>query len=210
MKNFLESEFQSHEKQDIFVANILPHENGSFLDIACGNPIIGNNTYFLEKQLNWSGLAIDLEPIEQKHQWSQVRSSKFFQVDATSQKLTECLNQNLKSKHVDYLSLDVDVGPSTNLTHLALIKVLDAGVSFKCCTLEHESFKYGPVNRDLTRKILHEKNYIMLFESVMFPNGNEWEDWWIDPKYFNQEVLNLKSRKITYIEASEKIKYINK
>ena len=49
----------------------------------------------------------------------------------------------------------------------------------------------------------------MLFESVAFPNGNEWEDWWIDPKYFNQDVLNLKSANITYAEAVEKVRSLN-
>lgn len=209
-KNLFQSQKStSCEKQDVFVYSLLPIVNGTFLEVACGHPVDCNNTFLLESETDWNGISVDIGDVEKAFQWSKVRKAKFCRVDATSEALTWCIKANLDNLHVDYLSLDVDFGPSTNLTHFALSRVLNAGVSFKCCTLEHEAFKYGPSNRDFTRKLLHDRNYIMLFESVSFPNGSEWEDWWIDPKYFNQDVLNLKSSNITYTEAVEKVRSLN-
>ena len=199
----------SCEKQDVFVYSLLPIVGGTFLEVSCGHPVDCNNTFLLESETDWAGVSVDIGDVEKVFQWSEVRTAEFYRVDATSEALTRRIKEGLDNLHVDYLSLDVDFGPFTNLTHLALERVLNAGVSFKCCTLEHETFKYGPANRDFTRKLLHDRNYIMLFESVSFPDGSEWEDWWVDPKYFNQDVLNLKSSNITYTEAVEKVRSLN-
>jgi hypothetical protein len=198
----------SCEKQDLFALNLMPHEYGTFLDVACWHPITGNNCFLLEKELKWDGISIDLDPIEDRYGWSKIRKSKFFQLDATSESLTKCLNENLKNKNVDYLSLDVD--GKINMSHLVLPRILNAGVSFKCATIEHESFRYGNQHRDYMRDELHKNGYIMLFEGVKFPDGREWEDWWIDPKFFNDKVLSTKASGLTYHEAVERVTLLNR
>ena len=193
-------QFESMERQDEFVYHVLAkhlQKPGVFLDVGCNLPQGGNNTYALEKYLNWDGLAFDIGDIEADHHWSNARKSIFFQVDATTEVLTEILKNFLKEKTVDYISLDVDVGgryrvadpfsgithviEGLNLSHHVLPRILEAGVSFKCMTLEHESFKWDNAITAPTRSRLEDLGYKMLFEDVSFDNGDAWEDWWIKP-----------------------------
>ena len=98
--------FESMERQDEFVYHLLGkhlQEPGIFLDVGCNLPQGGNNTYALEKYLKWDGFAFDIGDIEANHQWSDMRKSTFFQVDATTEGLTEILKNNLKEKAVDYI-----------------------------------------------------------------------------------------------------------
>ena len=192
--------FESMERQDEFVYHLLGkhlQEPGIFLDVGCNLPQGGNNTYALEKYLKWDGFAFDIGYIAANHQWSDMRKSTFFQVDATTEGLTEILKNNLKEKAVDYISLDVDVGgiyrvadpfsgitrviEGLNLSHFVLPRIIDAGVSFKCMTLEHEAFKWDDTITGPTREILKTLGYKMLFEDVSFDSGDAWEDWWINP-----------------------------
>jgi FkbM family methyltransferase len=51
---------------------------GVFLDVGCASPIDDSNTYYLEKHLGWSGIAVDALP-EFAAAWQRKRpSSKFF------------------------------------------------------------------------------------------------------------------------------------
>lgn len=190
----------SLERQDLFVEKILPVKNGFFLDVGCNHPVNGNNTYLLEKKYQWTGIGFDLG-FEQE--WKKERNSKIFLVDATSPALTEILKREVDGRVVDYLSLDIDVGGyrQANLSYLALPRILDAGISFKCATIEHEAFKYGPRDRDLMRKTLTDLGYEMLFEGIRFPTGEEFEDWWINPIYFDKNITSKRSSGVSYEEA---------
>lgn len=192
----------SLEKQDLFVEKILPIKNGFFLDIGCNHPINGNNTYLLENKYQWTGIGVDLGLEEE---WKKERNSKIFLIDATSTVLTRILQQEINCKLIDYLSLDVDVGGfrQANLSHLVLPRILDAGISFKCATIEHESFKYGVENRNLMRNTLQNLGYEMLFEGIRFPAGEEFEDWWINPIYFNKNIISKRSCGVSYEKAIE-------
>jgi len=57
-----EIEFQSQIGQDKFVVDTLNNKrNGTFLDVgACFYKQI-SNTFYLEKNLDWRGIAIDIE-----------------------------------------------------------------------------------------------------------------------------------------------------
>ena len=146
----------SCEKQDLFPFFLLDKENGFFLDVACAHPINASNTYLLEQQKNWTGVCVDIGDVESLYSWSKIRKAKSFQADATSDEFVEILKKSVGSRLVDYLSLDVDVGGyvEKNLTHLALRRVLEAGIRFRCATIEHESFKYGESARNEMRDSL--------------------------------------------------------
>jgi FkbM family methyltransferase len=52
--------------------------DGVFLDVGCASPIQDSNTYYLEKHLGWSGLAVDALP-EFIQPWARKRPrSRFF------------------------------------------------------------------------------------------------------------------------------------
>ncbi len=46
--------------------------NGIFLDVGCAWPITHSNTFYLEKHLGWSGVAVDANPVELP-EWKKYR-----------------------------------------------------------------------------------------------------------------------------------------
>ena len=206
MNEALES--YSCENQDQYIYNLFKgKKHGTFLDVACGHPVDCSNTYLLEKKLNWSGLGVDITDIEECCQWSQHRSSKFLQANAAAYDFPSKLIGNLDSLEVDYLSLDVDAGVM-NYSHIVLPLVLQAGVKFKAMTYEHESFKFGDHWKNTMANLLKEEGYVLLFGAT-FPDGNAWEDWYIDPKAFDTSILDIASDNITYDEALVRVKKYN-
>ena len=121
---------------------------------------------------------------------------------------TKVLEKHVGDRIVDYISLDVDWA-EVNFSGKALEKILDANIKFKVMTLEHESFK--PFIRDRvtkpTRELLHGLGYVMLFEDVSFPDGNAWEDWWINPALMpHKNILDIKAVGLTYDQCVEAVK----
>lgn len=207
-------EFHSHEQQDEFVYNLFNQKkDGFFLDISCGNPVIGSNSYALEKYCNWSGIGIDLRDCEQEFQWSKERTARFERIDATSDALTDFLKTNVPANTVvDYISLDVDAA-GTNLAFKALEKVLAANIRFKAMTFEHEYYQHGDQIQNPARELLESHGYIRLFEDVRLWSGgtqddSSWsfEDWWIDPQYFSQELIKNTKSNLYYFQCIEHLK----
>lgn len=204
-------EFHSHEQQDEFIYNLFGKKrNGFFLDISCGNPIIGSNTYSLEKYQGWQGFCFDISDCESMFEWSKKRTSRFIQSDATSPELTNFLLGAIPNGTVvDYVSLDVDAA-GTNLALLALQRVLEAGVKFKAMTFEHECYIHGPGIRDQASAMLQSQGYIPLFSDVKLWIENNpsasFEDWWIHPEYFDQSVQSAGGDQLYYFECIEKLK----
>jgi hypothetical protein len=190
-------EFFSHEQQDEFAYNLFGGKTGgTFIDLACANPIIGNNTYSLEKYCGWTGWCFDIVDVESRDQWSSKRQTKFHQMDATSAEFAVFLTNNVPHDTVvDYISLDID-GASMQ----ALDRILLAGVKFKAMTFEHESFK-DVYLRDASRATLEGMGMVRLFEDVVIPQVLNYypgqtqifEDWWINPEYFEPELLSIKT-----------------
>jgi hypothetical protein len=207
-------QFHSHEQQDEFIFNLFGQKrNGVFLDIACGNPIIGSNTYTLEKLFGWSGFGFDIGDCEGAHQWSEHRKAKFVRSDATAPELTEFLKANIPvDMVVDYISLDVDAA-NTNLAFKALERVIASGIRFKAMTFEHEYYIHGEDIRTPARELLESQGYIRLFEDVRHWAGgisddstSYFEDWWIDPQYFDATVINAGGSGLYYFECVEQLK----
>ncbi len=48
----------SFNGEDVILRRYLPESIGSYLDVGCGNPIRGNNTYYFYKK-GWNGISID-------------------------------------------------------------------------------------------------------------------------------------------------------
>ena len=202
-------EFYSHEQQDEFIYNIFDQKkNGFFLEISCGNPIIGSNTYTLEKYNQWSGFSFDIYDVDAAYQWSEKRTSKFVQINATTEQFTEFLKNNMPPDLiVDYISLDID-----DDSILALQRVIDAGVKFKSVTFEHEYHRLGDTQRTASRDILEEIGMVRLFEDVRAANIHGpcgetivFEDWWIHPAYFDPVLLALKTSQQLYKDSMKEL-----
>jgi len=207
-------EFHSHEQQDEFIYNLFKKkQNGFFLDISCGNPIIGSNSYTLEKYCGWDGFCFDIGNCEELFGWSQQRTAKFVQADATSADLTDFLIANTPVDRVyDYVSLDVDAN-GTNLALQALQRVLDSKIKFKAMTFEHECYIHGQSIRDQASILLEARGFIPLFADVRLwsgglsdDSGATFEDWWIHPDYFDQDILDIADAGLYYFDCVETLK----
>ena len=72
----------SFNGEDLILARYLTESNGSYLDIGCGNPIKGNNTFFLYKR-GWKGHCIDPIPkLIRRHQIFRPRDFQYLGVVA--------------------------------------------------------------------------------------------------------------------------------
>lgn len=69
----------SQHKEELIVRDFFQdRRGGTFLDVGCASPIQDSNTYYLEKHLGWSGIAVDALP-EFAQPWERKRPrSRFF------------------------------------------------------------------------------------------------------------------------------------
>ena len=70
--------YSQHGEEVIIRDFFQDRRDGFFLDVGCAWPKKVNNTYYLESELGWSGIAVDALP-EYAQAWkSKRRNSKFF------------------------------------------------------------------------------------------------------------------------------------
>lgn len=170
----------SQVKQDIFVLEKTNFKkNGTFVDIAAGHPIDINNTFLLEKEYQWNGVCVKLNP-----QWNELwksRTSQYFNCDAFSLNYEDiftklCKNNNIKNNTLDYLSLDLEPASLTNrLLHFLPLNKF----KFKVITYEHDAYKYGDVYKNDAMKYLTSLGYTLVKENVINVCNDPFEDWFI-------------------------------
>lgn len=70
--------YSQHQEELIVRDFFQDKREGVFVDVGCATPIIDSNTYYLEKNLDWSGIAIDALP-EYAESWQKRRpKSRYF------------------------------------------------------------------------------------------------------------------------------------
>jgi hypothetical protein len=178
----------SQAGQDLFVVETLKGlTNGIFVDIAAGDPSYNNNTYLLEKDYNWDGLSIEIEPIHFETWKHRKRKTKYLQTDAFevdyNQVFSELLNKNNKQDNIiNYLSLDLE--PAEATFELLKILPLDKFI-FQVITYEHDSYRFGNVYKQNAMAHLNKLGYFLIKEDILVPphwakeNKFPFEDWYI-------------------------------
>lgn len=174
--------------QDLFVHNLTQGKPGKFLDLGCSLPKKINNTFLLE-QNGWDGISLDI--MDFNEQWKQ-RKCKFIQADCLNQDYNTLLKDYYDSDVIDYLTLDMEgCGDRFKL----LKKILDSNYSFKIITIEHDSYLGEAfVNNEKIpqRNLLESKGYRLICGDIAHSKAPTmyFEDWWVNPKYFDEETLN--------------------
>tara|TARA_B100000282_G_C31686103_1_gene469120 strand:- start:92 stop:682 length:591 start_codon:yes stop_codon:yes gene_type:complete len=189
--------FYGKEKQDMF-AYYLIGDSGTFLDIGCYHSFHWNNTAALE-EIGWNGLMFDI-----REKWVDMakssRKSPVFLVDVSTDQFSSILSDNLESKCVDYISLDADEGSLG-----ALHQILDNGFSFKCMTFEHDFYQNGDKLKAPSKEILERYGYKVLFENNKLDDGKIWEDWWINPEFFDDDIFEIATNEEYYSKCVYKL-----
>tara|TARA_R100000908_G_scaffold63250_2_gene43919 strand:- start:1161 stop:1835 length:675 start_codon:yes stop_codon:yes gene_type:complete len=200
--------------QDTFALQLIG-KSGFFLDLGCRDPIDGNNSYLLE-YYGWKGLLFDVNN-NSIEKCKKIRSNPSFCIDVNSSKFLEVLNEFLpKNNIVDFISLDID-GPLGRGIPLVLSNLLNT-IEFKCMTYEHDLYAHivhnkECLNRKESREILTKFGYFNLFPDVKWSLSEDrdtrFEDWWINPKFFPKELIDIKKQTQTSWDIINTIKQKN-
>jgi hypothetical protein len=169
-----EMKYYSQAGQDHWVFDLFKGKRGgTFLDVGANHPIEISNSFALESQLGWRGFLIDNDDYCCEL-CRRARVSPIHQVDSTKFDY-----KSLPVRDFDYLSLDVD-----DATLESLKKLLADGVTFRCATIEHDSYRFGPRARDAMRELLAKAGYKLERADVCNIQSPDmpYEDWWVDPK----------------------------
>lgn len=174
--------------QDLFVISVLDgKKNGTFIDLGCSYPISINNTYLLESDFGWSGVAVDIDA-DRTSNWKVSRNCDVITFDAGNIDYNNLLNQ-FESTHFDYLSIDVDNEPATYF----IIDDIDFDkYEFSVITFEHDLYTRGNKLKNHMKNIMEKNGYILAVEDVCNCSNDTYqdpfEDWYINPKYVKEDL----------------------
>jgi hypothetical protein len=158
-----------------FVINVLEKKrNGSFVEIGSNHFKDQSNTFYLESELGWSGIAVELDK-DLADEYNQNRKSKCIQGDAMRLDYRYHFNKNNMPKQIDFLQIDIDMSPKhSNL--FALIALPLTEYRFSVIVIEHGDIMF-PGNKAMVeaqRYILESLGYqIVRYTGV--------DDYWVDP-----------------------------
>ena len=184
------AKFNSDARQDEFAANILGFKkNGFCVDIGSCHSVISNNTFYFQ-DLGWTSLSVEIEP-GYNSSYSTRNLGVHLNTNALEVDYKKVFEENEFPTSIDYLSLDVDT------VSLEVLKILPMDeYRFKVITIEHDGYLYDDKYRGAQREILNANGYKLLCSNVYVQQpgyeGKEFpfEDWWVDPSQFDQELLD--------------------
>ena len=171
---------------------------GYFVDLGAYDGIKYSNTYYLEKDMYWTGICIEADPVNfsllSKNRkcicknlavsnisgnFSFISSDMGGKLDANGETDVECntllniLYENKSPKKIDYLSIDIEG------KELDVIKDFPFSEwEIKLITIEHNLYCNGEYNKKEIMRILTNNGYILDRENVSH-NGYPFEDWYI-------------------------------
>lgn len=174
----------SQAHQDLFVRLMLNFkQKGTYVEIGASEPKQSNNTYILERDLQWTGLSLEIEPALVA-EYNSVRKNKCLVADATKFDFSSYLKENEFPSLIDYLSLDID---PAHITFQALERLPLSDYRFSVITYEHDRYTSGPEMMIKSRQILEDLGYIRVVSNVRCC-GRDFEDWWVDPSAVSPQI----------------------
>ncbi len=192
----LKYQFQNYEKinenfsqiyQDIFVLSMTNgKKEGTYLEVGAGYPKKGNNTFLLEKEFDWKGVSIDINP-KSKELFDKNRKNESICADATSIDYIQLLSEHYKSTSIDYLQLDCD---PANITYDILQKIPFDNFKFGVITYEHDFYNDSTGSyREKSRVFLKGKGYKLICGNISpLKDKYPFEDWWIHPDLIDENI----------------------
>lgn len=177
--------FWSQVDQDKFVFIVLcgicnKEGPGTYLEIGAAQPDLFNNTFFLEKELGWKGMSIEIASTYMQD-WKNKRVNPLLIRDALQVDYSKLLKEF--PKEIDYLSLDVDD------TYVEVLKRIPFETyKFKVITIEHDAYRYGDIYRNREREFLEQRGYKLMVQNILDWVG-QFEDWWVHESLLTNSLL---------------------
>lgn len=180
--------FFSDARQDEFVARLFNFKkNGTFVDIGSCSAVASNNTFFFES-LDWNGLCVEYNSTFNDSY--KARKCKYINADALKLDYLSIFKELNLPKNIDYLSLDID-----QLSFEALNKMPHDHYRFNVITIEHDLYHLGSTYKDKQTELLLGRGYKLICNNVFveqdgFGRNLPFEDWWVNPSLFSEELFN--------------------
>ena len=160
--------YYSQAGQDIWVAKKFEYKkNGYFLEVGAYDGIQTSNTYFLEKELGWSGICIEANP-------------SVFNSLALNRK---SLNLNVAVSNYQGVGMFLDDSISTDGRG---VNVDFSKWHINCMTVEHNLYVDGPTEKEKIFQLLSNKGFIREVEDAPCLDYNPlyymkpFEDWYVN------------------------------
>jgi hypothetical protein len=170
-------------------------QNGFYVELGAYHSKDGSNTYYMERDHDWSGVSFEIVE-ERRKEFEANRKNPCFG-DALKFDYLSYFKENNFPNQIDYLQVDIDAGydhlikPLTPFTTLlGLITLPLTQYRFNVIVFEHDANMYWRMKstRDAQREILDGLGYTLVWKEAH-------EDWWVDcsaidhqlaRKYFNE------------------------
>jgi hypothetical protein len=182
----------SQAGQESFVINALNGKrNGYFLEVGAFHGIEDSNTFILEKEFGWNGIAFEKVP-KFARRFNRVRNNKCLTLDATTTDFKTLFEELSVPARVDYLQLDIEPGPNTLS---AMVQIPFDNYRFSVITFEHDLYR-EPENRYVKKwssEFLSEHGYVRVVSNVK-TRGLPFEDWWVDPAIVSNAFIEENSK----------------
>ena len=207
--------FYSQSEQDKWVCEFFNYKkNGYFVEVGAYDGIQTSNTYFLEKELAWTGVCIEADTTIFQ-ELSKHRKSKNINLAVSNfngycsfdknklsisdndgnNNMIECntlnkiLLDNNTNKCIDYLSLDIEGAEYDALQSLDF-NYWDIAL----ITVEHNLYYTNADHKNKIYDILNKNGFIRVKEDVVCLDKNPlfynkpYEDWYIHQDYIKKEI----------------------
>ena len=188
----------SESYQDMFVLSAHNGKNfGTYVEIGAGNPHYGNNTFLLEKDFGWTGVSFEIdENFVAAHK--NYRLNPCIHADAVQVDYKSVFADLKFKKDIDYLQIDCD---PPEVSYNVLMSIPFDEYRFGVITFEHDAYANKNSNiRELSRKYLTSKGYILVVDNIAPDDYRAYEDWYVHPDLINSNVV----KKLTQVDGLTK------
>lgn len=159
---------RSFNYQDIFALKCSNCNKGTFVDIGCSLPDNDSNVTLLLEN-GWCGVGFDMDE-RVVSAWNDHLFMSTYNVNVMdSMDLVNSIISKIPG-NIDYLNLDLDGYPSQYAVEQLNLKEK----RYKCMTIEHDEYRFGPVYKNAQRNVFLNNGYEIVVKTVA-------EDWYVDP-----------------------------
>lgn len=172
--------------QDMFVLTMLDGKrNGTYVEVGGDHGVVISNTYLLEDQFDWKGIAFEIEE-DRAEGYSSLRKNECMCADALEVNFSEIFKQRSFPKQIDYLQLDIDPASQT----LKCLKNIPLDeYRFSVITFETDIYRDGADIAEESRQILLDFGYELIAKNVS-NQSVPFEDWYVDPTVVDKELIS--------------------
>jgi hypothetical protein len=183
----------SQSLQDIFTLSVLNGKrNGTYLEIGGADGIDINNTFLLESEYDWKGLAFEwLEP--GWNSYTSKRKNPCLCEDATKADYAKLLVDYDFPSQIDFLQVDIEPAQQT----LDALKAIPHD-RYRFSVICFETAIYCGEDMHVQQEqidLLESLGYVMIAKNVSNVGNDPFEDWWVDPTAVDMD------RVVPYIEG---------